>query len=360
MRILRLDQTRIFPSIVALVLWILVMGLLLPAGGALIGVAPFLALLLPAMLTYVAFSAGRVTALACAALGIVLAAVFGGTYLGLGAAMILLPVPICAVYTYEKKMPFWQSVGVCFGLLIASAMGLLLMGNTLCGGDIAGVLRGQLESVLRQSPDLDNILVNLANMGFVRIPEEAFWGGQLEGLIALPGALREELLKQFLFYIESLVRQTMATQILQGSMLGGVLAVYSSRRVAAKRATQMDLAPVTPFHEWHIPHRPGWALMLTALIIGMLSMFSSAPETAAVSDLLWAGASLILALQGGALLAFMMRRSGMRAGSRMAVVILLMVLFQFVLVMAGCLDQLSNPRKLRPPLPGIRDEEDKR
>lgn len=360
MRILRLEQTRFSASIVALALWLFLMGLLLPVGGVFIGLMPFLALLLPAALTYIAFLAGRITALGCAASGIVLAAILGGTYWGLGAALVLLPVPVYSVYTYERKLPFWQSVGVCVGLLIVSAMGLLLLANALCGGDIAGALRAQLEAALRQSPQLDYILVSLANIGFVRIPEETFLASQLEGLLALPSALREELLKQFLLYVESLVRQTMANQVLQGAMLGGLLSVYGSRRVAAKRTMQMELAPVTPFHQWHIPHRPGWALILTALIIGMLPMFSSAPETAAVSDLLWGGTSLVLALQGGSLLAFMMRRGGMRVGTRTAVVILLLVLFQFLLVLAGCVDQLSNPRKLRPPMPGRRDEEDKR
>ena len=361
MRFLRLEETRPLASVVAVAVWL--MGILAAlrsddrlAGASMFLVLPLLALLLSVPLAYIAFRAGRVSALFCAVAAVCLWGARTGPYAGLMAALILLPVPVYSMYSYDCKAPFWPSVGVCAGMLLIAGIAALIAANALTGGDVVAALRDYVEALLRTEPDADRVLLWLAGAGIVQMPEAAVSGIQLGNIILLPATVREELIKQALFTVEGYMRQSLPSQILQGAMLGGVLSVAWPRRVAARRATEMELAPRAPFHLWHIPKALSKPLMLTLLGAWLLASWSE--SLTSLFRLIWVGASLLFSLQGGAFLAFMMRKGGARPVVRGGAVCLLFLLFPFVLLIMGCADQLFNPRKLRGASQEKRDEED--
>jgi hypothetical protein len=159
------------------------------------------------------------------------------------------------------------------------------------------------------------------------------------------------------------MRHSLPGQILQGALLGGILAVAWPRRTAARRATKAELAPREPFHLWHIPQAPLRPLMFTLLGAWLLSVWIDVEALTSLFRLLWAGTSLLFSLQGGAFLAFMMRKSGMRPRVRFVVGCLLFLLFPrfpYVLLILGCADQLFNLRALRDAPNEKRDEEDEK
>ncbi|MCL2545484.1 MAG: DUF2232 domain-containing protein [Clostridia bacterium] len=373
MRFLRLKETRPTASMVAVAAWVLGSLLLVTAGRMLMdmmpllalstaSVLPMLAMLLPSLLAYIALRAGRLAAMACAAAGIVVCGAALGVYAALLATMTLVPAAAFSVYSYERKLPFWLSVGVSAGLLLGAGILALWMLNALSGGDVVTALRALLDPLVHSAPapETDATLKGLAGMGLVRMPESALPAMQA-GAAALDEPIREELIKQFLFSSENLLRKALPSQILQGSIFGGVLSVAWPRRVAARYATQMEPAPLPPFHEWYIPARLFRPVALTVLGAGLLMLLSGARSMISLVDVLWAGGGAVMALQGGALLAFLMRKGGIRAPLRMAAVVALLVLLQRALFLLGFADQFLNTRALRKPphdqLLNKRDEE---
>jgi uncharacterized protein YybS (DUF2232 family) len=188
--------------------------------------------------------------------------------------------------------------------------------------------------------------------------------------MVLPESVREELLKQFLFAMESVLRGSLPSWILQGSMLGGVLCVAWSRRVAAKFATRMATAPTEPFHRWRMSGALVRPLVIAYLAVAVLAMMSQAQALFSLSDVLWGGFSLMLALQGGAVLSFLMRRGGVRPAVRALIVGALLVMSNLaltlfggagqafnLLALLGVIDLVFNLRKRRG-APEERDEEE--
>ena len=367
MRFLRLKETRPTASMVAMAAWllgalsILAMGRVLMDTMPLLGLTaagalPMLAMLAPSLLAYMALRAGRLPAIACVAAGIVVCGVALGSYAALAAAMVLVPVFVFAVYSYERKLPFWLSVGVCAGLLLSGGILVLWMLNALNGGDMVTALRALLEPLVHNmpAPETDATLKWLANLGLVRMPESALPAMQA-GAAALDEPIRQELIKQFMFDSENLLRRALPNRILQGAIYGGVLSVAWPRRVAARYATEMDRAPLPPFHEWHVPMGLFRHVGLAVLGITFLMFMSGAQAMISLVSVLLAGVGAVMALQGGAVLAFLMRKRGIRAPLRMAVVVALLGLFQFALLnvfqytllLLGFADQFRDPRLLR-------------
>jgi len=374
MRFLRWKETRPKASMIAVSAWIL--GLLLIAEMSqtlketmpllvmwIASALPLLAMLLPALLAYVALRAGRLPALVCTAAGVLVCGIVLSTNAALLASLLLVPSAAFSVYSYERKLPFWQSVGVNTAMLLGTGILMLWILNSMSGGDAIVTLRALLDPLVRDAPETDRTLLWLASMGYVRIPDVVLPGMQL-GPAALDGPVREELIKQFMFSSESLLRQSLPNQVLRGVIYSGVLSVAWPRRVAARHANEMEPAPMPPLHEWYIPIRLFRPLVFTVLGAGLLMFLSGSRAMVNLVNVLWSGVSAVIALQGGALLAFMMRKGGVRASLRMAAVVALLYVLNYVMVLLGFADQFFNSRMLRKP-PGDhpfhkRDEEGER
>ncbi len=367
--ILRWNETRPQASAVALSAWTAAMAAIVIAyrtlpstmpiiAFLLVGLLPALALMSPALLAYIALRAGRVTAIACAAVSAALCALYIHPYVALALALIQLPAAVFAVYSYERARPFWPSVAICVGIPLVSGMAALIAANALAGGDAIAWLSDTLDPLVRSSAETDRLLLVLASMGYVRLPESVVPGIQLGSAVVLDAPVRDELIKQFLFFAESLLRQGLAGVILQSAILGGLLCAAWPRRVAARYATQMATAPMPPFHEWFVPMQIFIPMMGTVLALGLLMLLSGAQAMIDIFYLFWAGVSVVMALQGGALLVFIMRRGGAKPATRVSAVIALMVLANFMLLALGFADQLFNLRMMRKPTNDKRDEED--
>jgi hypothetical protein len=361
MRFFRWKETRLTASLVAVIAWAL--GLMMSVNISrtiantmpllvlmAIGALPVLVMLSPALLAYIALRAGRFPAVVCLAAGISACGAAAGASAAFMAALLLLPPLVFSVYSYERKLPFWQSAAGCAGMQLGAGIVILWMLNAMNGGDMVTALRAALDSLTRSvpAPETDALLKMLASVGFVRFPDTVLPAVQ-SGTVALDVPVRNEMIKQFLFTTESLLRQSMPGQILQGAIYGGVLSVAWPRRVASRYATVMELAPFPPFHEWHIPARFFKFAMYTLLGAGLLMFLSGEQALISLVNVLWAGLTAAAALQGGALLAFMMRKGGLRASLRIAVTVAALCLLNYVLVLLGFADQLFNSRMLRKP-----------
>ena len=344
MRALRLEQTRPLASLVMLGLWSMACIL----GGPLCFFFPLLLLSLPAVISYGAQRAGRITALVCTGIALGLAAYISGATASLGLMLVLVPACGYALYSYDRQLPFWPSVGYTVGLLFLGAAACLLLAWRTVGGDIVLVLRNLLETMLRQVPQLDQLLTTAYAIGVLRLPESMTDGLQA-GLatLILPAEAREELLKQFLLMFETNQRLELPAQIVSGALLGGVLCVALPRRVAQRHATEMPLADLPPYHTWAIPHRIGLVLSGTLLAVAALMMLSGSSGIYSAYYVFWAGIRMALIIQGGALLSFTMRKRGTRSGLRMLAVAALFVFFQNGLLILGAADQFFDIRKLR-------------
>lgn len=371
MHFLRLKETRPVASLVALAAWICAALLAANMVHTLPGSMPLLvmplinsvsvlAMLMSALLAYIAVRSGRVPAILCALSSVAVCALTVGGYAALALGLIQLPAAVFAVYCYERKRPFWPSVGICVGMELAAGMIVLAMANALNGGDAVTALRDMLEPLVRVAPETDRTLLWLASMGVVRLPDVALPGIQLGSTVVLAEPVREELIKQFQFAMESLLRQSLPIRILEGAIWGGLLCVAWPRRIAARYATEMEIAPLPPFHDWHIPSRLFRPMIISLIAVWLLVFVSGEQAIASVADVLWAGVSTVVALQGGALLSSLMRKSGVRARNRVVIVIALLLLLNFSLVLLGFADQMFNPRMLRKPSHDKRDEEEDR
>lgn len=371
MRFLRLKETRPMASMIAMTAWVLAPILAIGTGRAIIdmtpllvlttaGALPMLAMLAPALLPYVALRAGRLPAMVCAAVCVAVCGAAMGPYAALAVTIVLVPAAAFAIYSYERKLPFWQSVIVCVTLLLAGGTLVLWLLNALNSGDMVAALRALLDTLVQNAPapETDATLKWLAGMGLVRMPESALPAVQA-GAAALDEPIRQELIKQFLFSSERLLRQALPNRLLQGAIFGGVLCVAWPRRVAARYATEMEHAPMPPFHEWFVPTRLFRPVALAIIAAALLMFLAGTQEMISLVSVLWGGGSAVISLQGGALLAFLMRKNGVRAPLRMAAVAALLYLLQYALLLLGFADQFLDPRMLRvPPQDHLFDKRD--
>jgi len=203
----------------------------------------------------------------------------------------------------------------------------------------------------------------------------------MSGLLGIPSAMREtaltmledgsfffsdeavlELLKQIRSFISSQLQSLMPSLLVSGSVLSGVMGlgfgIHYSQRSRRRRAVRLnedeqdipDL-DMPELRHWHIP-RP-WGKRIGLLATGyLIIMFATNDTVMLIGALMWQVFAVCFALQGLAAIHYTQKQRGTSKFWRVALIVAAMTLsfMQYVLIVFGVLDQLSDARGLRPPL----------
>lgn len=341
-------------------------------------VFPYPAMLLCVYVLCAGVSAGPIAGALCAVLSVGYAFYLGGAPGALCLCLCLVPALFVGAYCLLKPLPFPLSVALCFGALLLGGLLALCAALALCGGDLSTVLSERLHALLLQSPQTDTLLTYgyvsglLPLSGDIKIPALAAPSG-----VTMPGAptlfgssillnpqAREELLRSLLLTFRVVFCRDVPGQLLCGSLLGGVLLQALPRRALRRKGEGIELPPL---RTWHVPSGYGRLIVLPALVTGVWFTFSPAGEAGGFTytsgayiafSALYGAMNLIFALQGLAVLDFMLHRSGKGRSMRTVVAVAAFVLLGSIASLAGLLDQSFDFRHLRKPPENFDDKQE--
>ena len=300
---------------------------------------------------------------------------FGSTGLGI-ACVYLLPFLITILYVLNKKIPFFKGCGMLAAVFLLSQMVCFLMLKAQCpDGDVYRAAGEGFAGLLTESGQGDYILAFLYQSGFLTISEsvqsDAFV--QIGEYYYLTEAGVQELLLALTGLIEDAAKALPACIVSDsilfsaGSLgLGLYIGKISYQRRNFKREdapedlddNQQTVTPPEPdfpdlqmpaLSDWFLPRRVGLCVALFASGY-VIAMVSSGEAAYMLGNMMFSVFSSVYMLQGMASLDFLHKKLGRKVVSRRVWLIVFTVLASSVLVILGCVDQLTNYRKKRPPM----------
>lgn len=275
-----------------------VLGLMMPQ---VIALLPVLLLLL---LGYV----GPVSAVVCCGVMTGLCASLYGALGALFAVLALVPVFAAAVFTLERRMPFFPSAGLCAGVLFISFGVMIGVVCALTGSDVVTAITGLLRTVYESMGELfDPMLAMLAQMGVLSMPD----GLTLEGIAQgarLSAQARGEMLATLMYILDVGMRMEIPMQMTTGALAAGVLGQAVLRRGLLSRGENV---PYPPLRTWRLPN--GWGRVLGVTFAALYLLSQLLPERMSVMSYVFSGVfTQIFALQGIAAVCYLLHQHGKR------------------------------------------------
>lgn len=333
-------------------------------------VFPGVLLLMPAVLLMALTGAGVIAFALCSALCLCYVFFIGGPLLGCCFLLATLPGLFTGAVCLQKEKPFLFSLLATFGALLTGSLLAYAFALYQTEGQLVLHLSARLESFLRESKSTDSILLygymggllplsNTIAVPALALPEGAnfsiatrFMGSS----VVLNPDAREELLRALLFRFETLFLSGVPGQLLSGSILGAVLSQLISRRFLRARGESIDLPGL---RQWFIPGGKGRFFILPLGIAWIWMQFFAKPQLFATYtytsgayiafSAFYAACSTVFALQGLALLDWVLHMSGKSRTVRTIFAVVGYVLVRDIAVFAGMADQYMDLRHLRRP-----------
>ena len=317
----------------------------------------------PAILMIIGLWAGFLPMGVCL---ILLTAAFGlsGPLALMGFAVLYLaPVTLAWVCCSLRQTPFFLCFGLLAAVLAVSQLIIFIILEAITGGQLyltAGSLAAQ---ALYDLPWRDSLLYTLVTSGFLEIPLSM----RETAIVTLPtgNALSMEVISELLLqvrgYVQSLLEGVFPSLLVSGSGLNALLGISLSlrwgQRAAQRRAVRLDedALPLPnlgmpPLRTWHLP-RP-WGLRIGILGLGYFLAKYADGSLASLGAMMFQVFSFCFGVQALADINEAQHRRGSSRGWRTAVVVLSLLLrfMQIALIVLGVMDQITNARKLRPPI----------
>ncbi len=325
--------------------------------GGLLFMLPALALVMPAVLGYMGVKAGPVCYLGCGAIAVGFMGWLLGAPMALVVALVLLPPSVYALIAMDRGVPFSKAAGITGLLLLGCGGAALGVGTWLAGGDLVGGLVGALESMLSRMPQTDTLLYSMYANGLFKLPPDMDVLVPMGEYFQLTAQARAELTRSLMLYLDQSLRLAMPSQWVTGSILGGALATLLPRFAARQRGEAVDFLPL---RAWKLPKGSVRALGATLLALFLLSWMGLSALSRTVY-VVWEAASLIISLQGLAVIDYQAHAHGVRRMGRAAIALLGFVLLRFVLLILGLMDEmigLRGQRKIPFPPDGMNGGDD--
>lgn len=318
----------------------------------------------PAFLLLTGLIAGFIPMGICA--GMTLGALWyaGGGALLLYGGAYLAPMLAAFCVCMARRARFRTALFAVAGALFLSQTAIYAALFVASGGDVYTRAAEAVAAAVEAMPARDSLLYLLCQAGVLGVPEALREGALVEaaggaGYVFAPEVFAE-LLKQLRSLTAALLKSMMPSLLVSGSALSAViglgLGIRLGRRAAERRAFKRGEAlmeipdlGMPAFSQWHIP-RP-WGLRVGLLAAGYLLMrFAGSDALAMAGALMWQAFAVCFALQGAAYINFTQKKRGTRRFWRVLVPFLACVipLLQFALLALGAIDQITDPRALRP------------
>lgn len=323
---------------------------------------PQAALLLPA---FVCWSERRAGLLAAVLLLIGLFAGLSGLFGPIVGGLALIAIlPTCALsyVLYQKDAPFWQSALACTGLLALTGTGLLLALQLYLGDSPVTVAIAHLETWLESTDQKTDVLTMAWRYGLARTSETSALDSN--ATLLMTPEVEKELTQSLLTSLDLLLRNALPSQIIKGSMLGGVLGVAFPRWEAARDMDALNPPVAPPVHLWYLPNPLLGKVGLLLVGLFLASGLGLTTMNLAV-HLVWTALQCALALQGVAVADDYLRKRNVRRAMRAVGSVALFILLNGVCVVLGLIDAVANFRHIPPtgrgpllPWTQSKDEED--
>ncbi len=357
-------------------------------------------MLAPGLLSMTALWAGLLPALVGWIAAVMMAWLPFGMEAGLRMALFLLPGTAAFLVCVQKDVPFFRTALFMIIGEVAGGFAVLLIMTRQASGQLAVSLTEQYARLIAESGMQDEWLVVMMRAGMAQLDPSLY--DQASGLMGgLTELGREELLLSFKANLTD--RLTMMPAVLisasiMNNLAGPGIGIYFGRRslirnivdsrrkellqkVLEQRRIQLENGTVPdpvrleskeqlmnelnsdcesalkdfptlqmpPFSKWHLPRKAGLMAALPGLGY-ILAYTASTPQMLLVGNMLASVFSALYTIQGLAALDYIMGRADRSLGLRCAMLAIANALLSRVLLFIGIIDQLSNFRKLRPPL----------
>lgn len=264
----------------------------------------------------------------------------GGFFCALCLVMEVLPA-WGSIQLLRRRVTMPRLVGYSIALQLAANLLGVLMLRLLLGPDMIAQTIAMLRQWVEQLPamSVDSLLRMLYQFGLF---------GDANGVDISRAILtvedRTALLDSWFQLMEAALYIILPSATINSAALSGLLMAVLPSRVCARRG---DTPPVSymGLHQWYLPVQVTKGLLFCLLVSAILFFMGMNGGGALIWTTLQL-ANLGFTIQGMASLNRMMRGRGMRPGSRVAVIVLLLVLARMVLVAVGFVDSLMGPKGL--------------
>ena len=360
-------------------------------------------LTLPALIPVAGLWGGLMPLCACVLSALALAFLPFGAEAALRMALYLLPYTLVYLFVTEKQVPFFRAALMMILALFAGGFLALMSFRQTLGADYCRALAEQFSALIRNSPYGIEILYLLRQMGWAVGDMDPVYMMTARGLsMTLTPKQLDELLLSLTNTIADLLftMPVMLTRVSIWSsvfgLAGGIYygrrsiirnAVWSRRRkeitaeferrhaqeqqtgqnetdsdarqsfVARMQQTCEEALRGFPdlkmpsFALWHIPR--GFGVLAALPALGYLLALMSANEQVSMAGSIMGHIFVcVFSIQGMAAFNYILSRRSMRAGVRLLILAGMWLFINRAFLFIGILDQISNYRRLRPPLSG--------
>lgn len=291
--------------------------------------------LLPVLLMMMLGYAGPVSAVVCCAVTVGLCGALYGAFGALFAAIMFLPILATAVFTLERRMPFFTSAGLCAGVLFVSFGVVIGVVCVLTGSDVVTAITGLLRAVYESLGELfDPMLAMLSQMGVLSLPD----GVTLESIAQgarLSAQERSEMIAMLMYILDVGMRMEIPMQMTTGAIAAGVLGQALLRRGLLSRG---EAVPYPPLRTWRLPS--GWGRVLGVTFVGLYLLAQLLPDRMSVMSYVFGGVfTQVFALQGIAAMCYLLHQRGKKRIFSALVFVLGYFLIRPAAMVAGIADQ---------------------
>ncbi len=322
----------------------------------------------PVMLCLAWLLAGRAAADICAVLSAAAFYLVGGLPTAAAGIVYLLPAHILFRIQTVKGASALRTGIFTASALMLSQLAVYVAVQAANGGrayEAAALAVTQWFERDRETGDL--LLIYMNSAGLLPL-SPSFTGEGLTTAGALSEAARQDLLNTVHLSVVSMLTAMVPPMMVEMSIYQGAMAVLIPRRAAEGYILRRGRAggggdetkplPGTDTPQlklWHLPR--GWGWRIGILGAGYILMYIPGDILSQAGQLLFYVFFAVYSIQGIALLNHIQCSRSRRRFWRIAVPILILLIFQEALCLMGCLDQVLDIRKLREP---YQDDSDQR
>lgn len=273
-----------------------------------------------------------------------------GLMLGAGgyALMVVLPT----VWAFSARRDFWQSLLIQWGAMAGASACLLAGLRSLTGPNLFTGGAQLLANYLISGENGDRVLLQAAQMGWAGVTREMAEQQSLSRLFTSLFTSRTTLLPQVRAELAATFQTTLENQLylkipglLVAFIVGGGLLCLCLPVCQMKRRG-LETLKMPAFTTWHMPRGLGrWSL---ALLAGYpMRLFYGGMVEFFLGSMLVSAFQWIYMIQGAALWEYRQKKQGRSQSSRRIFIALAGLVFPFILVIMGLVDQQADPRGLR-------------
>ena len=295
---------------------------------------PQILALAPVVLMILLGFVGPVSAVICTGICVGM----GGTLFGIqgmiAALLLFVPVLIVSAVMVEKRLPFWQSVGISAATMFAAMTAVIGMLTVVTGNDVVTAFMGIVREMFTEMGGIsDALLMMFAQTGLVSV-EGLDLSAQSIGTILTP-EIREEMINTIVLILDAALRLELPAQMVMGSAAAGVLGQMLLRKSVLARGIEV---PYQRLRTWRLPK--GWGRVLLGTLVVFFVAAQMMPER--MNSTLYVFIQMfdmLFAVQGIAAVCYMLHKNGKGRGWKLLVAIAGLFVLRSIALAVGVADQ---------------------